>query len=290
MNDSGRLRPRHRGGVRADGHQEGRVRQARRDLQAGRDPGHQHLGPEHRRDRLGDQAAGGGDRPALLLAGQRDEAAGDRPRRPHLQERDRHLHEAGPQDRQDRRPGRRLPRLRRQPHPRRAPARGQQADHGRGDALGHRPGALRLRLPHGPVRHERPGRPRHRLGEGEARRARPSATCCARWTAAARRPAPAGTTTTRTATPSPRRSPRRSCTDFIVKSGANPRQDRRRGDPRALPLSDDQRGGEDPRGGQGDPRRPTSMWSGRTATAGRSIAAARCGTATRSAWTRCWPR
>ena len=35
-------RPRHRGRVRADGHQEGRVRQARRHLQARRGAGHQH--------------------------------------------------------------------------------------------------------------------------------------------------------------------------------------------------------------------------------------------------------
>ena len=52
------------------------------------------LGPQHRRDRLGDQAAGGGDRPALLLAGQRDEAAGSGPRRPHLEGGDRHRRRA----------------------------------------------------------------------------------------------------------------------------------------------------------------------------------------------------
>ena len=34
LSRAGRLRPRHRGRVRADGHQEGRVHQARRDLQA----------------------------------------------------------------------------------------------------------------------------------------------------------------------------------------------------------------------------------------------------------------
>ena len=90
----GRRRHGDRGGVRAHGHQEGHLHQARRHLQTGRDPRHQHLGPEHRRDRVGDQAAGGGDRPALLLAGQRDEAGRGRPRRPHLEVGHRHLHEA----------------------------------------------------------------------------------------------------------------------------------------------------------------------------------------------------
>ena len=42
--------------------------------------------------------------------------------------------------------------------------------------------------------------------------------------------------------------------DFIAKSGVNRAHHLRRGDPRALPLSDDQRGREDPRGGQGAPR------------------------------------
>jgi len=76
---------------------------------------------------------------------------------------DQHLHEAGQEDRQRRRPGR-VTRLRRQPHPRPAPARSQQADLRGRHALGRGPGALRLRLPHGPLRHERPGRPGHRLG------------------------------------------------------------------------------------------------------------------------------
>ena len=48
-----RLRPRHRGGVRVDGDQEGRVRQARRHRQAGRDPRIQHVSYlERRRDRF----------------------------------------------------------------------------------------------------------------------------------------------------------------------------------------------------------------------------------------------
>ena len=70
--------------------------------------------------------------------------------------------------------------------------------------------------------------------------------------------------------------------DFMAKTGVNAAQDLRRGDPRALRLSDDQRGREDSRREEGDPRRPTSISSGSTATAGRSIAAARCSTATRS--------
>ena len=81
----------------------------------------------------------------------------------------------------------------------------QQAGARRRDAVGRRPRALRFRLPDGTVRDERSRRPRHRLGEGEVEGRDASATCCARWTAAARRPAPAITTMTRTATPSRRR-------------------------------------------------------------------------------------
>ena len=44
MDDLADVRPGHRGGVRAHGHQEGHLRQARRHLQTRRDPGHQHLG------------------------------------------------------------------------------------------------------------------------------------------------------------------------------------------------------------------------------------------------------
>ena len=90
--------------------------QARRHRQAGRDPRHQHLVPRRQRDRERDQAAGVGDRPALLLAGERDAAAGDRARREDLQAGHRHLDAAREEDRQDRRAGRRVPRLRRQPH------------------------------------------------------------------------------------------------------------------------------------------------------------------------------
>ncbi len=46
-----RGRPRHRGGVRGDGSQEGGLRKARRDRQARRGPGHEHLRARRRRDR-----------------------------------------------------------------------------------------------------------------------------------------------------------------------------------------------------------------------------------------------
>ena len=162
-----RLRSRHRGRVREHGHQEGGVSQARRHRQAGRDPRHQHLLPECRRDRLRDEAAGIRHRPALLLAGQRDAAARNRARRKDLEERDRDLHAARAQDRQDRRARRRLPRFRRQPHAGAAPARGAEADPRRRDAVGRRPRALRFRHADGAVRDERSRRPRHRLVEGD---------------------------------------------------------------------------------------------------------------------------
>ena len=122
-----RRRPRHRGRVRAHGHQEGRVHQARRDLQARRDPGDEHQRAEHRRDRLGHQPARGRDRPALLLAGQRDAAGRGRARRSHLEGGDQHLDADRQEDRQDRRARRRVPRLRRQPHARPARPRGAGA-------------------------------------------------------------------------------------------------------------------------------------------------------------------
>ena len=59
---------------------EGVFKQARRGRQAGRHPGHQHLGPQRQPDRQLHQAAGRRDRHALLLAGQRHEAAGERAR------------------------------------------------------------------------------------------------------------------------------------------------------------------------------------------------------------------
>ena len=57
----------------------------------------------------------------------------------------------------------------------------------------------------------------------------------------------------------------------------------RRRDPRAHDVSDDQRGREDPRRGHRGASVPTSTWSGSTAMAGRSIAAARCSGPTPSA-------
>ena len=68
--------------------------------------------------------------------------------------------------------------------------------------------------------------------------------------------------------------------DFAAKKGINRAQHFRRGDPGTLHLSDDQRGRENPRRRQGASAPPTSISSGSTATAGRSIAAARCSTAT----------
>ena len=76
----GRGRSRDRGGVREHGHQEERVRAARRRRQARRDPRLQHLLSRHRRDRGEDQAARGRARHAFLLARQRDAAARDRAR------------------------------------------------------------------------------------------------------------------------------------------------------------------------------------------------------------------
>ena len=64
-----------RGRVREHGRQEGRVRQARRPLQARRDPGEQYVVPRPQPDRGLHQAPTGRDRPALLQPGQRDETA-----------------------------------------------------------------------------------------------------------------------------------------------------------------------------------------------------------------------
>ena len=76
-----RLRPDHRGRLREHGREEGGVRPARQDRQAGRDPRLQHLLSRHRRDRGEHFAPRRRGRHALLLAGQRDEAAGGRARR-----------------------------------------------------------------------------------------------------------------------------------------------------------------------------------------------------------------
>ena len=66
-------------------HQEERLRTARLDRQARRDPRLEHFLPRHRRDRGDDQAAGGRARHAFLLAGQRDAAARNRARREDLE-------------------------------------------------------------------------------------------------------------------------------------------------------------------------------------------------------------
>ena len=81
-------------------------------------------------------------RHAFLLAGQRDAAARGRSRRTDRQARARHRDADRQEDRQGRGGGRRLPRLRRQPHARAAPARGAEADPRGRDALGRRSRAL----------------------------------------------------------------------------------------------------------------------------------------------------
>ena len=80
-NDLARRRPRHRGRLRGDGPEEGDLRQARRDLQEGRDPRDEHVDARRRRDRRVDVAPRAGHRPALLQPGERHAAARDRARR-----------------------------------------------------------------------------------------------------------------------------------------------------------------------------------------------------------------
>ena len=160
---SRRLRPDHRGGVREYGREEGDFRQARQDRQAGRDPRLQHLLSQHRRDRGVDLAAAGRGRPALLLAGQCDEAAGGGARREDRARRagDR---DAARQEDQEGRGGRgRLPRLHRQPHADAAPGRGDEVAARRRDARADRQGPCRFRHADGPVPDVRPRRRRHRL-------------------------------------------------------------------------------------------------------------------------------
>ncbi len=74
-------RPGDRGRVREHGRQAAGVPHARRGVQAGRDPGVQHLGAGPRHDRRLHPAPARRDRPALLQPGQRDAAARDRARR-----------------------------------------------------------------------------------------------------------------------------------------------------------------------------------------------------------------
>ena len=78
--------------------------------------------------------------------------------------------------------------------------------------------------------------------------------------------------------------------DFVAKSGVNPRTI---GDEeileRCLYPDGQQRGRRSSR--RARPSAPrTSMWCGKTATAGRSIAAGRCGGATSPAFPRCWTK
>ena len=139
------------------------VRAARFDRQARRDPGVEHLLPRHRRNRVGDQAAGGRARHAFLLAGERDATARNRARRQDFETGSGDDRGARAQDRQGRGRRRRLPRLRRQPDAGRAPARSDEAHSRRRDAMGGRSRADRFRHADGPVRDERSRRPRHRL-------------------------------------------------------------------------------------------------------------------------------
>ena len=160
---SRRLRPDHRGGVREYGREEGDIRQARHDRQAGRDPRLQHLLSQHRRDRRVDLAAAGRARPALLLAGQCDEAARGGARREDRARRAGHRDAARQEDQEGRGGRRRLPRLHRQPHADAAPGRGDQAAARRRDARADRPGPCRVRNADGAVPDGRPRRRRHRL-------------------------------------------------------------------------------------------------------------------------------
>ena len=106
----------HRGGVREHGAEEGDLRQARRHRQEGRHHRHQHLDAGRGSDRRRHEAAAGRARPAFLLASQHHAATGDRARREDRQRRDGNRHGAGQAHRQGRRAGRRVRRLRRQPH------------------------------------------------------------------------------------------------------------------------------------------------------------------------------
>ena len=131
--------------------------------QAGRGAGHQHLLSQHRRDREGDQASAGRARHALLLARQRHEAVRDRARR---QDRAGCAGDRGrgrAQDRQGAGRGRRLRRLRRQPHAGPARQAVREAAVRRRAAAAGRRRRDQVRHADGAVRDGRPRRPRHRL-------------------------------------------------------------------------------------------------------------------------------
>ena len=89
-----------------------------------------------------DEIASATKRHALLLAGQCHALARSRARREDLEAGDLDRDEDREKDRQDCSIGRRMPRLRRQPHAGAAPARGAEADSRRRHALGYRPRAL----------------------------------------------------------------------------------------------------------------------------------------------------
>ena len=175
--------------------------QARRDRQAGRDPGLQHLLSRHQRDRRSvtkrpDHVLGMHFFSPANVMRLLEVVRGDKTAKPVRRDGDADRQE----DRQGRGAGRRLPRLRRQSHARPAPARGAEADPRRRDAVGRRPRALRFRHADGAVRDERSRRSRHRLVEGDDLVLDDARNPLRARTGAGRRPAPASTTTTKTAT------------------------------------------------------------------------------------------
>ena len=142
----------------------------------------------------------------------------------------------------------------------------------------------RFRLPDGPVRDERSRRPRHRLGSAEKPEPLDDPRDpAARRAARARRRAPASTTTTKQRNAEARRRGR----------GDHPRVRGLEGHRRSAAIGDEEilerciypminEGAKILEEGIACAP-PTSTSSGSTATAGRSIAAARCSTPTRSA-------
>ena len=190
-------RHRDRGGVRGNADQEGAVRQDREDRQARRGARDQHLLSRRRRDRGRDQPRARRARHALLLARQRDEAPGDRARQGHGAGRARDRDGGRAQDQQGAGGGRRLPRLRRQPHAVGARHRGGETAARRRAAAGRRRRAHRVRLPDGAVRDERPRRHRRRLAlaQGARRAQRDRRQLWPNRAASARRPARASIST-----------------------------------------------------------------------------------------------
>ena len=120
-------RHRDRSGVREHAGEEGAVRQDREDRQKGRGAGDQHLLSRRERDRAGDEPRAGRARHALLLARERDEAAGDRARQGYGAGRARDRDGGRAQDQQGAGRGRRLPWVCRQPHAFGARDRGREA-------------------------------------------------------------------------------------------------------------------------------------------------------------------